>query len=79
MPNKVLLAFIGADILFAVAGAIMMAFSVIVQNTCFAPPTEGEQAARHLMYQKFPLTGRSMIKFLAEARWVMVKGSRWLT
>lgn len=58
MVNKVLAAFVAIDGLFAVMGAILMGFSVIVLNTCFNPPTEGVEAARDLLYQRFPLTGR---------------------
>lgn len=46
-----------ADGLFAITGAIMMGFSVTVLNTCFDPPTEGEGAARDLLYRRFPLQG----------------------
>lgn len=59
MVNKVLAAFIAVDGLFAITGAIMLAFSVIVLNTCFNPPNEGVEAARDLLYQRFPLTGTS--------------------
>jgi hypothetical protein len=58
MGNKVLGAFVAVDFLFALMGAIMMGFSVIVLQTCFDPPTEGNEAARDLLYQRFPLTGR---------------------
>ncbi|KAI1854261.1 hypothetical protein JX265_000670 [Neoarthrinium moseri] len=56
MVNKVQLAFVAIDGLFAVMGAIMLGFSVVVINTCFNPPNEGEEAARDLLYQRFPLT-----------------------
>lgn len=56
MGNRILTAYVVIDGLFAVTGAIMLAFSVIVLQTCFNPPTEGEQAARDLLYQRFPLT-----------------------
>lgn len=57
MGNKVLMAYVVADGLFVVMGAIMLAFSIVVQNLMFENPTEGEQAARNLLYQRFPLTG----------------------
>lgn len=57
MVNKVMAAFVAVDGLFALMGAIMMGFSVIVLNTCFKAPTEGNEAARDLLYQRFPLTG----------------------
>ncbi|KAH8880156.1 hypothetical protein GQ53DRAFT_547777 [Thozetella sp. PMI_491] len=56
MGNKVLLAYVVADTLFVLTGAIILAFSIIVQNNMFEVPTEGEQAARNLLYQRFPLT-----------------------
>lgn len=58
MVNKVLAAFIAADGLFVAGGAIMLGFSVIVQQTCFDIPTDGTMAARDLLYQKFPFTGK---------------------
>lgn len=57
MGNRILTAYVAIDGLFAVTGAIMLAFSVIVLQTCFNPPTDGEQAARDLLYQRFPLQG----------------------
>ncbi|KAL7621301.1 hypothetical protein AAE478_008621 [Parahypoxylon ruwenzoriense] len=56
MVNKVLVAFIAADGLFVSMGAIMLGFSVIVQQTCFDTPTDGNEAARDLLYQRFPFT-----------------------
>lgn len=57
MVNKVLGAFVAVDALFALMGAIMMGFAIIVQNTCFNAPLDGNEAARDLLYQRFPLTG----------------------
>jgi hypothetical protein len=57
MVNKVLAAFVGIDILFAATGALILGFSVIVQKTCFDAPTEGNMAARDLLYQQFPFSG----------------------
>ncbi|OTA56895.1 hypothetical protein K449DRAFT_336133 [Hypoxylon sp. EC38] len=56
MVNKVLAAFIGIDGLFVSMGAIMLGFSIIVQQTCFDAPNDGNEAARDLLYQKFPFT-----------------------
>lgn len=56
MVNKVLAAYVAADFLFVATGAIMVGFSVIVQNTMFDAPLDGGQAARNLLYQQFPLT-----------------------
>lgn len=57
MVNKVLGAYVAADFLFVATGAILVGFSVIVQNIMFEVPTEGGQAVRNLLYQQFPLTG----------------------
>jgi hypothetical protein len=56
MANKILLAFIIADALFLITGAIELGFSLVVQNSMFESPTDGPQAARNLLYQRFPLT-----------------------
>ncbi|KAI2617087.1 hypothetical protein GGR54DRAFT_211721 [Hypoxylon sp. NC1633] len=56
MVNKVLVAFVATDGLFVSMGAIMLGFSIIVQQTCFNTPTDGNEAARDLLYQKFPFT-----------------------
>lgn len=60
MHNKVLLSYIVLDGLFAVTGAIMLGFCVVVQKIMFETFTSGEQAARDLFYQQFPLTGVSV-------------------
>jgi len=56
MANKVTLAYVIADGLFLLMGVFMLAFSVIVQNIQNEVATEGRQAARNLLYQRFPLT-----------------------
>ena len=53
-----LLAYVAVDILFVVMGAIMLAFSLVVQSDVRQEPVEGEQVARNLLYSRFPLTGR---------------------
>ena len=55
--NKVLWAYVAADLLFVIMGAVMVGFTVIVQNEIKVVPTDGEQAARNLLYSRFPLTG----------------------
>lgn len=57
MANKVLLAYVAIDALFVVMGAIMIGFTVIVANDVKQIPADGEQAARNLLYSRFPLTG----------------------
>ncbi|KAI6602090.1 hypothetical protein ACKVWC_010890 [Pyricularia oryzae] len=56
MANKILVAYIFADFLFVLMGALMLGFSIVVGNVRDEVPTEGNQAARNLLYQKFPLT-----------------------
>lgn len=70
MVNKVLAAFVGIDIVFAAAGALILGFSVIVRNTCFEAPTDGDMAARDLLYQQFPFSagiGNGIFTFIAFA------------
>ena len=57
MRDKVLLSYIIIDALFVITGAIMVGFCVIIKNSMFATPTSGDQAARDLLYQQFPLNG----------------------
>lgn len=57
MVNKVLGAYVVADLLFVITGAILVGFCVVVQNQMFEVPTEGGQAVENLLYQMFPLTG----------------------
>ncbi|TLD22178.1 hypothetical protein PspLS_07882 [Pyricularia sp. CBS 133598] len=56
MANKILVAYIFADFLFVLMGALILGFSIVVSNVRDEVPTEGNQAARNLLYQKFPLT-----------------------
>ncbi|KAH8907895.1 hypothetical protein BR93DRAFT_572835 [Coniochaeta sp. PMI_546] len=56
MRDKVLLSYIVVDGIFVATGAIMLGFCVIIQNLMFETPTTGDQAARDLLYQQFPLT-----------------------
>ena len=57
MVNKILAAYVVADILFLVSGAIELAFSIIVGNVMNEVAVDGETAARNLLYQRFPLRG----------------------
>jgi hypothetical protein len=59
MGNKILMAFVAADILFLISGAIQLGFSIIVQNTMNNVANDGETLARNLLYQRFPLQGTS--------------------
>ncbi|TDZ21210.1 hypothetical protein C8034_v003969 [Colletotrichum sidae] len=56
MANKVLMAFVAADVLFAITGALILGYSLINQNTMNEVPTEGVQAAIRLSTKQFPLT-----------------------
>lgn len=53
--NKILLATVAADLLFLAAGTCLLVFALVVRNTMNDDPEEGEQAARNLLYQRFPL------------------------
>lgn len=59
MANKVLGAYVVADLLFAITGAILVGFCVIVQNKMFEVPVDGTIAVENLLYQMFPLTGEN--------------------
>ena len=68
MVNKVLAAFVVTDGLFVAMGAIMLGFSIIVQQTCFDTPNDGNEAARDLLYRRFPFTGEQPRSNLAWAK-----------
>jgi hypothetical protein len=53
--NKILLAVAGANVLFVATGAAQLGFALITRNTMREVPAEGQQAARNLLYQRFPL------------------------
>jgi hypothetical protein len=55
--NKILVAFVVADILFLISGAIELGFSIVVNNIMDELPDDGETIARNLLYQRFPLQG----------------------
>ncbi|KXJ93980.1 tetraspanin [Microdochium bolleyi] len=54
MVNKILAAFVFADFMFAVGGALMLGFSVIVQQTVSQQATDGMEVAKNLLYRDFP-------------------------
>lgn len=56
MVNKVQAAYVVADGLFLLMGIFIIGFSVIVGNIRDEIPENGRQAARNLLYQRFPLT-----------------------
>lgn len=57
MASKIRLVYLIADALFLLMGIFIIAFCVIVGNIRDEVPTNGRQAARNLLYQRFPLTG----------------------
>ncbi|KAL7929590.1 hypothetical protein V8C35DRAFT_193742 [Trichoderma chlorosporum] len=56
MPDKVFLATLVANLLFLASGAMELGFSIAAMNLKDKTPTDGEDATRHLIYQRFPLT-----------------------
>jgi len=56
MANRILLAFVAADIVFLITGALLLGFSLINQNLVGETPTEGVAAVMRLLTAKFPLT-----------------------
>jgi hypothetical protein len=58
MVNKVQLVYMIIDGLFLLMGIFILTFSVVVGNIRNEVPTDGRQAARNLLYQRFPLEGQ---------------------
>lgn len=56
MPDKVLLATLAINVLFLATGAIELGFCLVVQGLRDQDPSDGREAVRHLLYQRFPLT-----------------------
>ncbi|KZL63944.1 tetraspanin [Colletotrichum incanum] len=56
MANKILMAFVAADIIFLVTGALLLGFALINQNLIKEAPTEGTEAVMRLLTAQFPLT-----------------------
>ncbi|KAH7316436.1 hypothetical protein B0I35DRAFT_409638 [Stachybotrys elegans] len=56
MANKVHLVACGFAFLFLVTGCLELGFSLIARNMMDDAPTRGEEAIRHLIYQRLPLT-----------------------
>lgn len=55
MPDKVFVATVIADLLFLASGAMELGFSIAAMNLQDKTPTDGQDATRHLLYQRFPL------------------------
>ncbi|KAF4968969.1 hypothetical protein FSARC_3733 [Fusarium sarcochroum] len=56
MVDKIFLATVIADILFLASGVMELVFSLVVQSLMNDMPSDGEDATRNLLYQRFPLT-----------------------
>jgi hypothetical protein len=84
MANKIVLTMVAADILYLVSGALMLGFCLIVKNSMNDAPTNGEQAARNLLYREFPLDagiGNAVFiffTFAATVPGILLPGRTWL-
>jgi hypothetical protein len=56
MANKIFLSTILADVLFLASGILVLVFSLVVRSTMDKLPSDGEEATRNLLHQRFPLT-----------------------
>jgi hypothetical protein len=84
MANKVQLAYMVSDFLLLLMGIFMLAFSIVVQNVQFEEPSDGRQAARNLLYQRFPLTAgianavMVFVTFLVTIPGIITPARTWL-
>jgi hypothetical protein len=78
MPNKVALAYMVSNFLFVLMGIFVLAFSVIVENIQNEEPLNGRQAARNLLYQRFPLRGKCdrCVQICVDKRWRLTECSQ---
>ncbi|CAM1502095.1 Fc.00g040790.m01.CDS01 [Cosmosporella sp. VM-42] len=56
MVNKIFLATVIADMLFLGSGILELVFSLVVRSQMNNVPSNGEEATRNLLHQRFPLT-----------------------
>lgn len=56
MPSKLMLVFVGVDVLFAMCGGLLMGFSLTAEASMRAQPTVGN-VAQNLLLSQCPLTG----------------------
>lgn len=56
MPSKLMLVFVGADIIFAACGGLLLGFSLIAEQNLRATPTTAN-VAQSLLLDQCPLTG----------------------
>lgn len=84
MVNKVFLATLVADMFFLASGALELAFSLVVRSQMNATPSDGEEATRNLLYQRFPLTagivngGLILFTFVLTLPGLLSPGRSWL-
>ncbi|CAK7265209.1 hypothetical protein SEPCBS119000_001395 [Sporothrix epigloea] len=86
MANKVLIAYIVADILFAIMGGLMLSFSIIVKNELSTTglPADGVAVVRNLLYSRFPLTAGIIngifyfVTFVCTIPAMIMSGRGWL-
>ncbi|KAM3442876.1 hypothetical protein NHJ13734_002114 [Beauveria thailandica] len=55
MPDKVLLATLGINVLFLATGALELGFCLVVRGLLDKEPNDGRDAVRHLLHRQFPL------------------------
>jgi predicted acetyltransferase len=56
MGNKLMMMFVGADIIFAMCGGLIIGFSLMSERSLHATPTIAT-VAEHLLLKQCPLTG----------------------
>ena len=56
MPSKLMMIYVAFDVIFAGCGGLLMAFSLMAENTMRASPTL-DNVARNLLLDQCPLTG----------------------
>ncbi|GAB1312234.1 Tetraspanin [Madurella fahalii] len=84
MVSKVQLAYVVADGLILLMGIFIISFCVVVGNIRNEVPTDGEQAARNLLYQRFPLeagianSAFVFMTFLVTLPGLATSSRRWL-
>lgn len=56
MVNKIFLATVIADVLFFASGILELSFCLVVRSQMDNTPSDGQEATRNLLHQRFPLT-----------------------
>ena len=60
MPSKLMLVFVGTDIVFAMCGGLLMGFSLMSEQHMRAQPTI-DNVAQNLLLDQCPLTGTTIL------------------